>query len=308
MRFHLIGLMLLAGVAMPAAAQRSEPTDKRLDRIEQELRAVQRRVFPGANGAVIAPEMEPATGPAALSGVPATSAVADLNARLDAVENQLRALTGQAEQNANQLHGIENGLAQLRQATGNRLDALEHAGPAPAQAAAPAADLPPPPAPLRSTARQTARAAAEPARAATEPPPAAASPAASGDAEAAYNDGFHLWDQKRYAQAQQALEQAARDHPDSKWASWARNLAGRAYLDAGRPATAAKTFLANYQADPKGERAADSLYFLGQALVALNKPADACKAYDELQDVYGATMRSWLKQQLPAARADAKCR
>ena len=36
--------------------------------------------------------------------------------------------------------------------------------------------------------------------------------------------------------------------------------------------------------------------------------ADACKAYDELQDVYGSTMRAWLKQQLPAARAEAKCR
>ncbi|HEX5184527.1 MAG TPA: tetratricopeptide repeat protein, partial [Allosphingosinicella sp.] len=126
--------------------------------------------------------------------------------------------------------------------------------------------------------------------------------------EAAYNEGFHLWEQKKYAAAQQALERAARDYPDSKWASWARNLAGRAYLDGGRPATAAKTFLANYQNDPKGERAADSLYFLGQALVALNKPSDACKAYDELQDVYGASMRTWLKQQLPAARSEAKCR
>src|SRR3954462_3442526 len=116
MRFHLIGLMLLAGVAMPAAAQRSESTDRRLDRIEQELRAVQRRVFPGANRAVIAPEMDPAARPAIPAGVPASSAVADLNARLDSVENQLRALTGQSEQNANQLRAIENGLVQLRQA------------------------------------------------------------------------------------------------------------------------------------------------------------------------------------------------
>lgn len=312
MRFHLIGhralvLVLLAGVAMPAAAQRTESPERRLDRIEQELRAVQRRVFPGANGAVIAPEMDPAARPAVSSGMPASSAVADLNARLDAVENQLRALTGQAEQNANQLRGIENGLAQLRQATGTRLDALEHSGPPAQTAAAPAADLPPPPAPVpvRSPSRQPSRAAA----ADPVPAPAAAAPAGeSADAEAAYNEGFHLWEQKKYAQAQQSLEQAARAHPDSKWASWARNLAGRAYLDAGRPATAAKTFLANYQENPKGERAADSLFYLGQALVALDKPADACKAYDELQDVYGATMRTWLKQQLPTARSQARCR
>jgi TolA-binding protein len=299
MRFHLIGLVLLASVAVPATAQRPESVDRRLDRIEQELRAVQRRVFPDANGAVIAPEMDPARAVAAPAGVPATSAVADINARLDAIEGQLRTLTGQAEQNANRMHMMEDGLAQLRQATGNRLDALERNAAATTHTAVAAPDEQAP-APAPAPVRQAARAAAETAA-------AGPAPHASGNAEAAYNEGFHLWEQKKYAEAQQTLEQAARDYPDSKWASWARNLAGRAYLDAGRPATAAKTFLANYQDDKNGERAADSLYFLGQALVALKKPADACKAYDELQDVYGAAMRSWLKQQLPTARADAKC-
>lgn len=303
MRFHLIGLVLLASVAVPATAQRTESPERRLDRIEQELRAVQRKVFPGANGAVIAPEMDPARAAISQGGVPASSAVADLNARLDAVESQLRALTGQAEQNANRLRAMEDGLGQLRQATASRLDVLERVGAASARAAAAPQDEPPAPA-VTPPSRRPTRVAAD------APPPTApaTAPRASGDAEAAYNAGFRLWEQKKYAEAQQALEQAARDYPDTKWASWSRNLAGRAYLDAGRPATAAKTFLANYQADKNGERAADSLYFLGQALVALNKPADACKAYDELQDVYGTTMRTWLKQQLPAARSEAKCR
>lgn len=300
MRFHLIGLALLAGVAMPAVAQRPESIDKRLDRIEQELRAVQRRVFPGANGPVLAPEMEapaPATTPA---GVPASNAVVDMNARLDSIEAQLRAITGQEEQNANRMRMMEEGISQLRQTTGSRLDALERAQGASRTAAAPEAETQAPP-PAAAPVRQASRHAdATPAK--------ASSAAATGDAESAYNEGFHLWEQKKYAAAQQALEQVAHDYPDSKWASWARNLAGRAYLDAGRPATAAKTFLANYQDNPKGERAPDSLFYLGQALVALNKPSDACKAYDELQDVYGDTMRSWLKQQLPAARAGAKCR
>ena len=305
MRFHLIGLVLLASVAVPATAQRTESPERRLDRIEQELRAVQRKVFPGASGAVIAPEMDPARVAVPQGGVPASSAVADLNARLDAVEGQLRALTGQAEQNANRLRSVEDGLGQLRQATASRLDALERAGAAPARTATAAPEDEPPAPAVTSPTRRPARAAADGPPAAA---PGVAAPRASGDVEVAYNAGFHLWEQKKYAEAQQALERAARDYPDSKWASWSRNLAGRAYLDAGRPATAAKTFLANYQADKNGERAADSLYFLGQALVALNKPADACKAYDELQDVYGTTMRTWLKQQLPAARAEAKCR
>jgi TolA-binding protein len=294
MRFHLVGMILLAGVAVPAAAQRTESPERRIDRLEQELRAVQRKVFPG--GAQVAPEIEPQSVAGGPAGVPASSAVADLTARVDSLEAQLRELTGQVEQNGNRLRQMENAIAQLRDSVGGRLDALERSG---ATAAAPAG-------PAEARPQLPRPSAAAVAGDAPSPRPAAAASGAA--AEEAYNAGFRLWEAKRYGEAQQALEAVAKRYPDSKWASWASNLAGRAYLDAGKPATAAKTFLANYQGNPRGERAADSLYFLGQALVALDKPADACKAYDELQDVYGSGMRDWLRQRLPDARRQAKCR
>jgi TolA-binding protein len=292
MRFHLVGMLLLASVAVPAAAQRSETPEKRIERLEQQLRAVQRRVFP--NGAEVAPEIEPQQPAGTQAGVPASSAVADLTARVDSLEAQLRELTGQTEQNGNRLRQMENGLAQLRDSVGGRLDALERSG-------APAAE------PERETnTPQLPRPSA--AVTGSDRPAGSTGSRDAAAAEEAYNEGFRLWEAKRYGEAQTALEAVARRYPGSKWSSWASNLAGRAYLDAGKPATAAKTFLANYQANPKGERAADSLYFLGQALVTLDKPADACKAYEELQDVYGATMRDWLRQRLPDARRQAKCR
>jgi TolA-binding protein len=300
MRFHLVAMLLMASVAAPAAAQRNQSPEKRIERLEQELRAVQRRVFPG--GAQVAPEIEPQQPGGTQAGVPASSAVADLTARVDSLEAQLRELTGQIEQNGNRLRQVEEGLTRFRDSAGARLDILE-------RGAAPAAE------PARPTTSSSSPKPSRPAAAAAEeeedgPPAARPAVAASGEAaaEEAYNAGFRMWEAKRYTEAQKALEAAAKRYPKSKWASWASNLAGRAYLDAGKPATAAKAFLANYQANPKGERAADSLYFLGQALVSLDKPADACKAYDELQDVYGATMRDWLKQRLPAARTQAKCR
>ncbi|HEX9965827.1 MAG TPA: outer membrane protein assembly factor BamD [Allosphingosinicella sp.] len=293
MRFHIVAALVMASVAAPAAAQRGESTERRIERLEQELRAVQRRVFPG--GAQVAPEIEQQRPGDAPSGVPASSAVADLSARVDALESQLREITGQVEQNGNRLRQLEDGLTRFRDSAGARLDVLE-------RGAAPAAE------PARPST--TSSSSSKPQRPAPDDEPAAETPAPTGDvaAEAAYNAGFRLWEGKRYTEAQKALEAAAKRYPKSKWTSWASNLAGRAYLDAGKPATAAKAFLANYQANPKGERAADSLYFLGQALVALDKPADACKAYDELQDVYGSTMRDWLKTRLPAARTQAKCR
>ena len=71
---------------------------------------------------------------------------------------------------------------------------------------------------------------------------------------------------------------------------------------------AAETLLANYRRDPKGERAQDSLFYLGQSLVKLGQPGQACKAYAELEDVYGSSLRAPLKSSLPNAKAEAKCR
>lgn len=301
MRFHLVAMILMASVAVPAAAQRGESAERRIERLEQQLRAVQRRVFP--NGAEVAPEIDQQQPVGTQTGVPASSAVADLTGRVDSLEAQLRELTGQIEQNGNRLRQAEEALTRLRDSTGGRLDALERGGATTAEPARPSASS-------SSSGQRPRPAAVETEEEEPAAKPASQPAATTGDAaaEEAYNAGFRLWESKRYTEAQKALEAAAKRYPKSKWASWANNLAGRAYLDAGKPATAAKAFLANYQANPKGERAADSLYFLGLALVSLDKPADACKAYDELQDVYAATMRDWIKSRLPAARTQAKCR
>lgn len=282
MRIQLLGLLLLAGAAMPAAAQDNR-LDRRIVKLEQEMQAVQRRVFP--NGPLVQPEIRPDAGLPAPAGSPAGTAVADLTARVDALEAQLATLTGQSEQNAFRLRQLEETLASFRSDAGARLDAIERAGAAPAPQPAPATP--------------------EPAGDAADP--AIAVPSSGDPAEDAYLTGFRLWEAGRFAEAQRVLAPIAGQYPDHRRASWAANLAGRAYLDGGDAATAAKLLLANYQRDPKGERAADSLFYLGQALVALDRAADACKVYDELQDVYGAGMRDFLRQRLPAARTEADC-
>jgi TolA-binding protein len=293
MRFHLLGLVLMASVAAPAFAQDGNRVERRVDRLEQEMRAVQRRVFPGAAGPYVGPEINEQVRPAEQQGVAGGSAVSDLTARVDALESQLAQLTGQVEQNGNRLRQLENAFASLRESTGSRLEALEKPAAAVPQAAA---EDPVPP----RTGQRTP---------APSPGPAKTSTVVLGDdAEAAYNAGFRLWEQKKYKDAQQLLEGVAKKWPQHRFASWAANLAGRAYLDDGNPTAAARVLFANYDGNPKGERAADSLFFLGQALVALKKPAEACKAYEELQDVYGATMRDYLKERLPAARTAAKCK
>jgi len=311
MRIQLLAALMAVSIAVPVAAQRQETPEKRLDRIEQQLHAVQRKVFPGGAPQEMTPEVTPGAPVVAPTGVPATAPMADITARIDALETQLRQLTGQSEENGHRLALAEDALKQMRESTASRLAALEQAQANQQQAAATPVPAPvePPPA-----AKPTKRASTSPVKksAASLGDPEwvsaqDATPAGAGSAEAAYNEGFHLWEQKKYPEAIRKLEAVTRAYPQDRFASWAGNLVGRAYLDDGNPAAAAKALLANYEANPKGERAADSLFFLGQALVALKKPADACKAYDELKDVYGTGMRDWLKQRLPAARAEAKC-
>ena len=286
MRSHILTAILLAGCAVPALAQ-TQPVEKRVNKLEQEMRAVQRKVFPGGAGAIVEPEIRSQPGNVQ-GGVPAGSAVSDLSARVDALEAQLATLTGQIEQSGFRVRQLEETLNRFRTDAETRFSSIEK------------------PAPAAINAAQAQEPAAEPAVSAPVQE-ASAAKSSVDPAEEAYNRGFRLWEKKDFAAAQVALDAMAKKYPTHPKASWARNLAGRAYLDEGKPATAAKVLLGNYQADPKGERAADSLLYLGEALMKLGKPAEACQVYDELRDVYGSSLRDMIRQRLPKARSEAKC-
>jgi TolA-binding protein len=307
MRYPLLAALLLAGVATPAVAQK-EKIDKRVEKLEQELRAVQRKVFPGGAGAIVQPEIQAEAGAQSATGMPASSAVADLTARLDAMESQLARITGQHEENGFKVRQLEEALTKFKGDAEYRLAAIESARAVPSSAEPASAEAapPPPPEPARSKRAAVTAAAAQVEAPAVAAPETKAASIPTDEAEAAYLDGFRMWEGGRYADAAPVLEQMAKKFPRHRRASYAQNLAGRAYLDDGKPATAAKVFLSNYQANPKGDRAADSLYFLGQSLAKLQKNEEACKVYDELQEVY-PNMRDWLKQRLPQARQEAKC-
>jgi TolA-binding protein len=289
MRLALMAAMILAGAAAPVLAQRSDTVEQRLDRVEQQLRAVQRRVFPGGRAQFVEPEIgaEPA---APTTPTPTGDALMNLTARVDALEAQLRSLTGQVEEQGFRTRQLEQQIGQLRTDLTARLDRLE-ASARPAQA-------------TESPTPETAEPV--PSRPETAEPSTERPAAAPSSAEEAYNEGYRLWNARRYGEAQQALEAAATRYPSTRWTSWMRNLQGRAYLDDNKPATAARIFLANYQDNPQGERAADSLFYLGQALTRLNRRPEACRVYAELEQVY-PNMRSTLRDGLPRARTEARC-
>src|SRR3546814_20878458 len=94
------------------------------------MQAVQRIVFPGGagrQGPIIQPEIQPRTG-ADIGGIPASTALSDLTAPVDALEAQLGRLTGQAEENAYRLRQMEEAMTKYRGDIDFRLNALEQAG------------------------------------------------------------------------------------------------------------------------------------------------------------------------------------
>ncbi len=285
----------------PGAAQNVEG---RVGKLESEMRAVQRKVFPGGAGQLLQPEIERLPQEAA-SGASASSPVADLTARVASLEGQIATMTGQIEQNQFRLRQLDEGLTAYKRATDARLKALEDRGsaPIPAARAVEAGDDAEPVRPAARPAAASARPAAEPAST-----PAVIVEQDTGDAgEDAYMYGYRLWTAKRYGDAEAQLKKVVATYPKHRRASYAQNLLGRSYLDGGKPSLASIAFYDNYKKMPAGERAPDSLYYLAQALQTLKKPADACKVYGELSDVYGGKIDARMKADIARGRAAAKC-
>ncbi len=228
------------------------------------------------------------------------ASVINLDNRIVALERQLADLLRAEEENGRKLGQLEATLQQEREASASRIAALE--------------------ARLASASPASVTAAAEPevekpkaAIASSSSKPKAIAAVASSDgeidpAEEAYDAGYQLWKAGKYEAAIGALRAFSSAYPNHRRTSWANNLAGRAMLDKGEPRAAAEALLSNYRGNPKGERAADSLYYLGQSLMKLDQASQACKAYSELEAVYGSTVRADLKKLLSEAKTEAKCR
>lgn len=315
---------LAASVPAPAEAQDAASADARLRKVEAEVRALQRKVFPGGDGRYFEPQIGPggeAITPAPTTTVaPSTTAVTDILVRLDTLEGQLQRLTARSEEQANALSQMEA-----------RVSALETAGNAPiatgtgispplgttTTGALPATTTPAVRPPVQTTPAFTPA----PAPAPVSQPPVAAPSAArlaavqaiakpqtadAGDDE--YSYGFRLWNAGLFPEARQQLTKFVQAYPTHSRISFGRNLLGRAYLDDNMPSEAARWFLQNYQANKAGDRAPDSLLYLGKSMIALGDTAKACIALAEFGDTYPLVATGRLADDYKASIAKVKCK
>jgi len=298
-------MAVLMATTSPAAAQAAS-LEPRVKKLESEMKAVQRKVFPGASDRFFEPEISAPAANATPDGVAASAPLTDLLQRVDTLETQITRLTAQTEENGFKIGQLEKRLMQLEEQA--KAAAASAAAPAPGTAV-PAAT---PGAGTAATRPATPVAATTAAAAPSAERVAAVSkiekPQSADAGEDAYLYGYRLWEAKFFPEAQAQLRFTLDKHPKHKRSSYTRNLLGRAYLDDGKPSAAAKMFAENYEKEPKGDRAPESLYFLGESLIKLNEKPKACVAFAELAEVYPDVAAGRLSDRLAAGRRNAGCK
>ena len=304
-------IALIVPAAMPLQAQTTgSDTEIRLRKVESEVAAIQRVVFPGGDGKFF-PQLQSGTAATVQPGSPASAPSTDMLARMDALEGQVSRLTAQVEEDHNRIEKMDARLAVLEapskvqtvtdapasSSTDANLAAMGAASkPVPATSAAKPATKP--------ASKPSADAAAK--RVAAVKAVVKPSTRDAGDDE--YSYGFRLWEAKFYPESEQQLKMFLQKYPKHARTSYARNLLGRDYLDDGNPHEAAGWFLQNYKLEPKGDRAPDSLLMLAESMRQLGDTTRGCVAIKQFAATFPAEASGRLQSQYSATSSGLKCK
>jgi TolA-binding protein len=294
-RLFPLALVLAAALPMPVAAQAVDvgKLDRRVGKLESEMRAVQRKVFPGGDARFFEPEIPPpSAAPAPAPTAPATTPITDLTARVDALEGSVRTLTGQIEAVEYKLRQLEDGQRRMKGDVEFRLNTLENPGGAaaatPGDVVAPAAGTPTPP----------------PASAV---PAAELAPAKPATADTAWALAYPKVTAREWPAVESQMTKFVADWPKSPRVAQAKYWIGRSHAARNQHAQAAQSFLDVYQSAPRSTPAPDALIGLAGALNAMAKTENACQVLGELQSVYGAKLTDTQKADAARQRTRAKC-
>jgi TolA-binding protein len=313
MRWLTAASLLALIVASPTLAQQSADVTKRVDTLEGQMRAVQRKVFPGGNPKFFEPEFpQGQPGSAANEPSASTTAIADINVRLQALERQIAETTGRQEQIENRTRLLEEQFKKFKEDIEFRLNAAPAAPTpapdapaviAPAPVVVPAAPVPAPP--------KTAAVKPAPPPVAKPPAPLPSSTASvaikpASPSDAPYQAAYAAYQAKRYDDAIAMFEDFANKSPKHPLASNALFWQGKAYSAKKQFGLAARSHLRGYDRYRDAGKAEDNLLGLADALVSVGRQAQACEALAEFQAVF-KTAGPANRAKADTLRKTAKC-
>lgn len=279
--WQVTAVLCMAMAVSPALAQSAT---ERLDRLERDLQSMQRQVYRGGDGrAVAAPDAGGST------------AAANLQVRFTALEEELRQLRGQMEENRYQIEQTARQLQLLQEDMEYRLNQIEQkiglglaVAPegTPADATAPAAT---PPASANGAAPVTSTVPATTAPAPGSPVTPTTEPGVSAtpqNAKELYNAAIGLMNKAQYAEAATSFKQFVTQYPQDKLLGNAYYWLGETYYVREDYLQAADNFRQGFEAMPEGIKAPDNLLKLAMSLAKLDKRREACVVLQQIQIKY----------------------
>lgn len=239
-------------------------------------------VYEGASSSGRTPQVLPPGGPGGGSSGVAVSPVADAQARLDALEEEMRQLRGQVEQQGYTIDQLRRQLEQSRAAAPvPQAQPQAMAQPAPVAGGAAVTGAAPLAAPQPLTGNSTSPAA--PSTAATLPGSAATD---------SYSQSFALLQQGNYPAAEQGFQSFLQAKPTDPLAGNAQYWLAETFYVRKDYARAAQEFLKGYQTYPTGSKAPDSLLKLALSLSSLGQKDQACRTLTQLHSDYPSLSRT----------------
>ncbi|WP_374763708.1 hypothetical protein [Yunchengibacter salinarum] len=263
----------------PAAAQ---DVSEKIDRLERQLRAVQRRVF--SDGDMAKQSAQESEGAASTEGITdSRRLMADLSVKVSALESKLRGLTGRLETVEHRQKQILERLDRLTREVRIRFDEIKAGdGTAPGESDQGSGSASAPEA-------ETTDAADADDEAGTEIPDDAEETVApvklpDGDVEAQYSYAFDFVRRNELDKGVEALGQFIEAHGSHTLGGNAKYWLGRVHMRRREPAQAARQLLSVIEDHTDHDKHPDALVELAAALVALDSPEDACNALIEFRD------------------------
>ncbi len=275
----LVCLAASLAVALPVGAN-AQSVKKRLDIVEKQLKAVQRKVFKPGSEFPRQPDGQSAGQTPAVSG--ANIRLADIESRIAQMETQLRQLTGRIEESNYQADKLRQKMETMARDYEFRLKELEARTPGAAKPAVPES-------------------------LATEKPaddiPADILP--EGTEQQQYSYAQKLVTRGQYARAEAALGEFLKRYPKARLAGNAQYWLGQTYYVRKMYTRATRAFLEGYNNYPDSPKAPAFLLKIGMSLNAMGEKADACDAYRELASRFPDSMES--KNKRPPEEKRAGC-
>jgi tol-pal system protein YbgF len=285
---HFIAIAILSiSASTPVFAQSMNSDGARVEKIERDLMLLQRQVSRSGGGS---------------SGGAAPAGSAELEVRLSAIEEQLREMSGKAEENEFKIRKLTENLDKLQRDTDFRFGELAHAPvaqPTPANTLAPVSgQRKVPDENLKAEVDKNVRSLGKTVD--TVPPPSTANTPDNNAADDAletefansrdhYNYAFRLLNQTQYDKASESFAAFIKKYPKDPLVGNAYYWQGETFYIRRDYVKAADSFRQGFEELPSGPKAPDNLLKLAMTLNALKRDKEACVVLGQVVSKFKTT-------------------